>query len=363
MAFIKNIFLSGAGWTLRKGNLWDITSQYSERIQLTPASFSLRARRNGPVFQILYYHRILPEADPFAIDAISAADFEQQIAMLSSTFNLMSVGRLAKAHKEGAIPPKTACITFDDGYLDNMEYAFPILKKFNAPATIFLATDYIGTGKILWPDRLLSIIKHTALMNIPSDFCGEAIPLSTMRLRKIAVKKLLSWMKHFTTDEQNDQLENLQSFCGKPPTPVKRLMLDWNEVREMSRAGIEFGSHTITHPILSFLSDEEIEKEIKESKSLIESQIEKPVISFAYPNGRLHDFDQRSIDSLKRNDYLAAVTTCDCANDSNSDPFALSRESVWEMDANRLFIRMVMKRVLHAENIGSVNKMLLIREP
>ncbi|MFW5775587.1 MAG: polysaccharide deacetylase family protein, partial [Chitinivibrionales bacterium] len=328
MAFLKNVLLTSAGWTLRKGRLWQMTSLYSERMQLAPASLQFRSRKNGPPFQILYYHRILPKVDPFAIDVITTADFEQQVAMLSSAFNLMTIGQLSDALQSRSIPPKTACITFDDGYQDNFRFAFPILQKYSAPATIFVATDFIGTGKLLWPDRLLATIRHSRQSSVPADFCGHSLPLTTPGQRRATAERLLDWLKQFSPEVRDMHIGRLETVCGRAPKPENRLMLTWDEIRTMSDCGIEFGSHTLSHPILSHTTDGEIEQEISESKTIIENHIDKPVQSFAYPNGRLCDFDERAVAALKACGYSAAVTTCDSANDADVDPYALSRESV-----------------------------------
>ncbi|MFW6253359.1 MAG: polysaccharide deacetylase family protein [Chitinivibrionales bacterium] len=360
MAILKNFLLSSAGWTLRKGYLWQMTSQYSERMQLAPTLLQFRARKNGPPFQILYYHRILPKSDPYAIDAIRVTDFDQQMSMLSGAFNLMTINQLNLALERGIIPPKTACVTFDDGYLDNLLYAAPILKKHHVPATIFLATDFIGTGKTLWPDRIISTVRHTHCSTLSEYFFGIRLPLDSQQTRLAAIKMLLEWFKQFSPERREEHIQHLQSLLGVPPKRERRLMLNWDEVRYMQKAGIEFGSHTVSHPILSHLTDEQIDQEVADSKREIETQIDTPVESFAYPNGRLCDFDERVIGALKNHGYKSAVTTCDSANDATVDPFVLSRESVWEMDANRLFIRMVMKRVLHSQNGNSADTMMLM---
>ncbi len=312
-----------------------------------------RQRENGPPFQILFYHRIQPCENPYAIDAITTADFAQQTAMLSSAFNLMTMSELVESLEQGAVPPKTACITFDDGYRDNFEFAFPILQRYRAPATIFIATDYIGSGKMLWPDILLATLKHTTRSKIPAELLGEPLPLGTQVDRATAAEMLLDRLKQFAPEERDRRLDQLQSWCGAPPVEKRRLMLDWDEVVSMSAAGIEFGSHTVTHPILSHASDEEIDYEIAESKKEIECHVKKPVTAFAYPNGRLDDFDERAIAALKRHGYTSAVTTGESVNDATARRYAMSRESVWDMDANRLFVRMLFERLRYAQGSSS----------
>lgn len=344
---IKDFLLIFTSYLFRIGCIREKIISLSEQIKFDSSSFKVYNRKIGPPFQIFFYHRILPYTDPYAIDFVNVRYFEKQISMLSRSFKLVTLGELSESINRGIIAPRTVCITFDDGYLDNFEYAFPILKRYNVPATIFLTTGYIGTNNKLWHDRLSSIIKYTKNSVIPSEFCGEPLNVNTIQERKIAAKKMLEWVKQFKPQERDSYIENFESKCCRNSKPNKRLMLNWNEVREMNKAGIEFGSHTITHPILSLLGDEMIDREIFESKSEIEYQIGKTVKTFAYPNGQLSDFDKRSVDTLKKYGYSAAVTTCQAANDLRTDPFKLSRESVWEMNPEKLFVRMIKERLFY----------------
>ncbi|MFC1633559.1 polysaccharide deacetylase family protein [Planctomycetota bacterium] len=163
-----------------------------------------------------------------------------------------------------SLPSKAIAVTLDDGYRDNYENAYPVLKEYNIPATVFLTTGFIGTGKIP------------------------------------------RWEKGHYTDE-------------------KTLMLSWKQVREMSDSGISFGSHTLTHPFLARIPRMQVEKEIHLSKDIIEQQIGKSVTTFAYPSGNFN-FDVKAI--VKEAGYSAAVSTIAGYNSAHDDVHALKRNVI-----------------------------------
>ncbi len=175
---------------------------------------------------ILYYHKI-HERRPGALGLNSylpPARFEQQIRYLSRRgYKSIALDEAIKRIKDGqSIAPKTVAITFDDGYPDNYEYAFPILKKYNFTATIFIVTDFVGKNT-KWP--------HSK----------ETLP-----------ERLLSW----------------------------------DNIREMALNGISFGSHTCNHWSLNKLSADKISYELVESKKRFENELQQEVTSFCYPYGR-----------------------------------------------------------------------------
>ena len=137
----KNTILKTVGYLIRPGTKF-FFSKVTENYQINIKSKRFVRIKETPV-QILIYHRILPEIDPFGIDVTPLKRFESQIKYLSSYFNIISVDELLNNFTNNTVKKNTICITFDDGYLDNYQYAFPVLQKYNVPATIFLATDFM----------------------------------------------------------------------------------------------------------------------------------------------------------------------------------------------------------------------------
>src|SRR5262245_59544386 len=124
-------------------------------------AFPFIIRRISRNIQILVYHRVNDERDPF-FPAISTADFRKQMQYLAENCNCCPLAEAVERLKKNDVPENTVVITFDDGYKDNYTNAFPVLQRFSIPATIFLATKAIGSAHTLWHDRVFSAFRRTA---------------------------------------------------------------------------------------------------------------------------------------------------------------------------------------------------------
>lgn len=172
----------------------------------------------------------------------------------------------------GTLPQQAVVVTLDDGFRDNYDHAMPVLQRLGLPATVFLTAGYIGTSR-------LPTLTRTTFM----------------------------------------------------PEP-----LDWKQVREMARHGIEFGSHTCTHPLLSQLPREMARRELGESRRVIENEIGQPVSLFCYPRG---DFDHAVKALVREEGYVAACSTRPGVNDAGGDLYALRRTYVSRNDTPREFLK------------------------
>jgi peptidoglycan/xylan/chitin deacetylase (PgdA/CDA1 family) len=248
--------------------------------------------------RILCYHRVMdidPKTFEFDEDLVDAtvADFDRQMKFVSKHFNVITFKDLVEYRKKGKLPKNPLIITFDDGYRDNYTNAYPILKKYRLPATIFLTTDYIENKDIFWWDKVAYYIKKTPKKEINFSFNGEICKydLSNQEKKLFAIKsinkainKLLRSSKNIEINHILKQLEN--SLDVKlPPSIIKEHILSWEDIKEMLQDGIEFGSHSVQHQILTNLSDERIEDEIVNSNRKIEQKISQSPIAFAYPTG------------------------------------------------------------------------------
>src|SRR5438477_1528660 len=120
------------------------------------------ASRLARRFQVLAYHKVSPDPHPF-FEPDHPTAFEQHMRFLSRCYRVMPLMELVERNRRGDIPHRAVAITFDDGYRDNYQYAFPILKKYGLPATIFVTTGAIETGKLLWHDRIFDAFRYTAV--------------------------------------------------------------------------------------------------------------------------------------------------------------------------------------------------------
>jgi len=345
MTFLKNGVMNAAGFIHRLSLLKPPIHKYIDkhRVQFVPR-LNIKCRKNLP-FQILTYHRILPEFQPFAIDVKPVDRFRKQVQILASSFRVITVEQLIEEIECNTMKPNTVCITFDDGYLDNFQFAFPILRDHGLSATIFLTTDLINTDRVLWPDTVLLAIKKTNVKRftyknakiVDADFTNLGNRLKTSFA-------LLKWLKRFEPSERDKRIGDILSICRIKAMSTERLMLNWQEVKEMRRAGFSFGSHTKTHPILSSLTAKAAEKEIVESKIAIETALGESIRTFAYPNGQAGDFNENCKSVLERSGYDCALTTIRGINTRETDMYELKRGTPWEQNPRFFYARLLIER-------------------
>jgi peptidoglycan/xylan/chitin deacetylase (PgdA/CDA1 family) len=287
---------------------------------LVSSGYAAKCRRErtegrDPAVTILAYHRIgTAQADNNELDSkiisASPAGFDWQMDYLNHYFTVLSFEKFIEDSQNGKpIPPNAAIITFDDGYLDNYEFAYPVLKRYNFPATIFLISGLIGTSKVMWWDEVARLIYKTNNISFTLQGIGT-IKLETPRDRLIAREKARSYLKSLSGEQLPVEVDKLRRQLANSSSSddQKRVFLNWEEVKEMEKNRISFGAHTRSHPILTRISNAQARLEICESKSTIEQALGKPVTSFAYPNGRPGDFNEQTQAILSNLGFKAAVT-------------------------------------------------------
>ncbi len=290
------------------------------------------AKRSEPTGRIFCYHRVNDERDPF-FPAMTADFFERQIRFVARRFKVVSLSGLI-AHLESGSPETAIAITFDDGYRDNYENAFPILQRYDVPATIFLTTGSLDRNEPLWFEQLAAALKTTTHeyvdveMNLPRRFW-----LRTVEERLIANRELFALLRQMPDAVRQNQLQSILRALTVPDAGQRKdSMLTWDQVRYMKQRNIDFGGHTVTHPYLSKLTTEQVEWEVSECKRRIETELQAPVAYFAYPNGRGEDFAPSNKDMVRAAGYRAAVTTLWGLNYQSTDRLELRRSGPWEED-------------------------------
>ena len=293
--------------------------------------FPFVKRRSEGNVQILVYHRVNDEYDPF-FPAVPIQVFAQQMDYLVSNYHVCSLDEAVTRLKTRDVPDKVVVVTFDDGYRDNHAYAFPILKQCAIPATIFLATNSIGTGKILWHDRLFSAFRETKEMTLFDYHPEVAIcRIRTLDEKLKAMWKVIRVLRRMNDVTRDEWLEHLVARLNVPKKcEDKTLMLSWDEVKAMAQHGILFGAHTANHPILSRLDPQRVREEIRASSQAIESNLGVAPKTFAYPNGLRDDFNGTTKALLQEAGFQCAVTSMFGTNDSHQDLFELRRGQPWE---------------------------------
>lgn len=258
--------------------------------------------------------------------------FEWQINFLKKNYTILPLREVAeKLDRNEKLPDNVAVITFDDGYRNNYTVAYPLLKKLGIPATIFLATNFIGNKKLLWPDQLYIILRETKKQKLDLTKYGWGVfDLSTLELKREAVDQIGDYFKTVSLDEKYKILGKIKSDLEEEQ-PLKGLpdfeMLSWEEVETMTKEGlVDFAAHTCSHEILSRLHTPVLRDEIINSCKKVQQGNEQ--VMFAYTNGRPQDFDRRAKSVLKEINALCAVTTISGLNSSSEDLYELKRISI-----------------------------------
>jgi len=319
--------------------------------------FSLmRAIRAGSFKEVpvLAYHRVLDipgdEAYPFDewLVSCSVSEFEWQMKYVSRHYTPISFSTLAGVLYHGEnLPKRPIIISFDDGYDDNYHNAYPVLKRLGIPATIFLSTGYIGTRDPFWFDWVVWMIKNSPLTmgelaakikehaDIIPDNEGDSIPTSS---REEFADALLEAMKVIPNQLRLALISTIEESTTSSKEAAGYAFckaLGWDQVREMSNDGIEFGSHTVTHPILTMLDDVSLSRELEQSRKHIEQETGLPCTTLAYPVGRPFAFDDRVIQAAKSAGYTLGVSYISGSNPvPGVDAFRLKRLHV-ELETRR----------------------------
>ncbi|MBZ5495994.1 MAG: polysaccharide deacetylase family protein [Acidobacteriia bacterium] len=295
-------------------------------------TFPYVEKRQARNFQIFTYHRLSAHPDPF-FPGLPITVFEQQIRYLTRYHRVVELGQLLRDIERGEpIPRNAVALTFDDGYRDNYELAFPILQEYGAPATIFLTTGFLDRHDVLWNDKICFAFKHTSKSGIAFDTGGRTYyPLKTVEDRLRAAQEILWFMRHIPHYEKVERIDQLLSNLGISDFRyLWDTMLSWEHVLSMHRQGIAFGAHTVSHPILSRLALAQAQEEIMGSKTTIELQLGCPVELFAYPAGASQDYTEDLKRLLVDAGFKAAVTTNFGTNTARTDRFELRRN--WMLD-------------------------------
>ena len=271
---------------------------------------------------ILAYHRVL---DP-GLDDLDAVEpgmhvtkktFEAHIDFLRSSFRICALNDLVRRLLTGeAIPTGSVALTFDDGWLDTYEVAFPILYRRGVPATVFVPTALVGTHERFWFSRAAEaateIWRRRDLLR--RAFPDEALPreaefiprlLALERRRESFIAKVIEQTKELPLAVQGATLVFLTQLAGREPKN-RREMVSWDELREMARDTFEIGSHTAHHVILTGLEPAEVKRELDDSRLTIGREIGRAPISFCYPNG---NYDVSIQLQVQRSGYACALTT------------------------------------------------------
>jgi len=300
----------------------------TERV-LRSAGDTLALAGRGNRLCVVNYHRILAAPDPMLDSEPDVATFRWQMALLARCFNVMALPDALAALDAGRLPPRSICITFDDGYRSVHDLALPVLKEFKLPATVFVASGYVGERN-MWNDRIIEAVQGLPAGQLDLRDLGlGSYPLHSLAERRTSLDALTEASKYLPPAARHALIERLESLVGD--NLAHGLMLTTDMLLELDRNGIEIGSHTVTHPILTSLDDDTARREIIDSKRQLEVVLGKPVTLFAYPNGKTgKDFDARHASMAREAGFSAAFTTVPGSITRSDDRYQLARSRPWD---------------------------------
>jgi peptidoglycan/xylan/chitin deacetylase (PgdA/CDA1 family) len=280
---------------------------------------------------VLMYHRVLAAPDPLLPGEPDKVRFEAEMGLLRELCNVLPLTEAADRLHNGTLPERAACITFDDGYANNHAIAGPILSSRHMPATVFVASGFVGSGR-MWNDTVIETVRRAGELLDLSDLNLGILVLKDDDARRQAVATILGKLKYLDTSARLAAAGAIAEKVGKPlPTD---LMLSERQIRELPALGMAIGAHTVSHPILTRIDAELAEREIIASKAELEDITGQQVESFAYPNGRPGtDYDRIHVEMTRRAGFKTAVTTSWGAAGPDSDRFQLPRILPWDRSA------------------------------
>lgn len=281
-----------------------------------------RSRLDGSRAAVLTYHRILPAADARARAVepgmyVTPETFAHHLEWLAAELRVLPLGEVAQRLRQNLpLPPGAVALTFDDGWRDNYDHAFPQLERRGLPATVFLVTDRVGTAGGFWPDE---VCRRLAAMD------RRARRRVARRLGAAgwgdAIQSLLRHLKELPEDRRDAALDRLHALTPGPAGP-RRELLDPDEIDRMRRSGIDFEAHGATHRILTAAPAETAREELARSRAWLQEHGLGRRELFAYPSGA---WDLRVRALVAEAGFRAAFTTERALASPSCDPLRLPR--------------------------------------
>ena len=289
---------------------------------------------------ILIYHRVLAHEDSLNTWDVTAGVFEAQMRVVAENFMPLPLSEAVDRLMIGELPPRAACVTFDDGYIDNAEVALPILQRHGLSATFFVATGYLDGGW-MWNDKVIE-----ALRSMPGpalDLQAWGLPifeLGSDQTRRLAIQRILPVLKYLPGPQREARAEHLAATARVPAG--KGPMMGDSHVRALRAAGMEIGAHSVTHPILARVAAAQARREIAESGQRLAEILREPIRLFAYPNGKPgEDYGPEHVRMARDAGYRAAVSTAWGVAGTGSDVYQLPRFTPWDRTPARFALRLL----------------------
>jgi peptidoglycan/xylan/chitin deacetylase (PgdA/CDA1 family) len=290
-----------------------------------------RLRRRTPV--VLLYHGFADRRSAGVVDLhgnrLQQTTLRAQLAFLRKHCTIVTLRQVVVSLSGGpALPDYAVALTIDDGYESVYRLAFPLLREAQAPATLFVATQFVDERVPLWPDRL-----EYAFAGASSEPAARRARLASLERRAKSLRPAAREAVIASVEAELGRRLTLDACAPEGYRP-----LTWAQTKEMADSGLmEIGSHTHTHTIVRLLGEDEGRRELAQSKRLVEESIGRGCDLFCYPNGAEHDFSARSTAMLKEAGFLCGLTAVAGFVNPGADPYAMPRFSTNDRDSFEQF--------------------------
>lgn len=289
---------------------------------------------------ILMYHRVLPTHDPLQADTHTARTMDTQFRTLARWFKVLPLDEAAALLAEGRLPPRAVSITFDDGYRDNHDIALPLLQRHGLTATFYVSSGFLNGGT-MFHDVMVETIRHAPTGRLDLGLPDAApVTLGDVHSRILALEALVRQVKYLDPVQREALSERLLATLGAHAP--RHLMMDDEQVRNLTRAGMSVGGHTTQHLILARLDEATAWEEIRSNADALSSLTGQRLTSFAYPNGKPGlDYNPPHVEMVRRAGFLNAVSTRSGVGTRGAPRFELPRFVLNETTTAGILMRML----------------------
>jgi peptidoglycan/xylan/chitin deacetylase (PgdA/CDA1 family) len=289
----------------------------------------LAERLVGSGAAILMYHSIVEDPDR-TLNTIgisqSRNDFEAHIRTLAQRFAPVTIEQVTQfAQGRASLPRRAVAVTFDDGFADNYDCALPVLMRYGVPAAFYIMVNAVDTGALPWYCRLNYAFRTASKLEWTDPELGQSYKIGTSQGREVAFRRACEIGAKKVRSLQDDFVRGVESSLEVQPS-ASGVMLTWEQVRALKQAGHIIGGHTLSHPNLAHVSQEEARSEVLGCKRRLEKAIGEAVDHFSYPHPALNpQWTRQTLQITREAGFKSAVlTTCGLVR-RGDEPLALKR--------------------------------------
>lgn len=294
----------------------------------------------------------------------TARHFETHLRAITSHYRVLTIGKAVEEMRApGGLKENTVAISIDDGCASIYKVAYPLLKKYNVPATVFLMTGWIGNDKPLWWHHVRNMLRQTAFHGVTGSGLQDALGLAETpfngsvkpdgQLRVALADRIERHLRCLPDNDRRNKLACMQKllFPRESYVPIAQPALTWDQIREMTNDGLEFEAHTSTHINLRHTDSQTIEREIAASKNEIEERLGNAVKGFAYPYGADLCAYARMESMLQSHGFDYACNAVPGYNSPSTNYYSLHRVSLPHTDSVAIVGRDLCLRFLRMNSI------------